>query len=126
MLHRYIVLFILLIIFPVALSAIPYQFTEKLEWKPIQQINLDSEFSFERLVFEGANFKGLEPLPHFRKSYPIHSDLVDLDIRGKNRHTIHLSTWQLTSVLSPFSAPFHIAPGSAQQQCPRHNVAGYV
>lgn len=114
MLHKHIFLLILFSTISFALSAIPYQFSEKLDWKPIQKVDLDSENSFERLVFEGAFFRGLEPIPHFTKTYPLHSDLVNLDIRLINLLYIKVSEKEnqlLRQVekTSEFEASVHLA-----------------
>jgi hypothetical protein len=84
MLNRNTYLIVLLCILPFAVEAIPFNFTEKLNWGPVQRVNIDSTYGFDRLMFEGAHYQGLDPVPHFRSNYPLHNNLVDLSVRLEN------------------------------------------
>ncbi len=84
MLHKRILLLLTFFIITFGAFAISYQFDEKIDWKPIQKVNLYEGLSIERLVFQGSNYNKFEPVPHFLKTYPIHSSFVKLSATIEN------------------------------------------
>ncbi len=57
-----------------------YRFRESIQWKPIEQIELQENNFLSRPSFEGAIFSDGGVLPHFNKNYRIHSANVTLEL----------------------------------------------
>ena len=79
-----IIFLLLFVLFVRTGFAIPYIFSEKLDWNSIQKVAVDEQFSFDRLAFEGAVYNRFESFPRFVKTYPIHSDQVKLEANITN------------------------------------------
>ena len=94
MLHKRILLLLTFFILTFSAFAISYQFEEKIDWKPIQKVNLYEGLSIERLVFQGSNYNKFEPLPHFIKTYPIHSSFVKLSATIENPIVVEATEYE--------------------------------
>lgn len=98
MLHR--VLFFILffvVITPAVLLAqtINYIFDEHIKWEKVQHIQVDKNYSFDRMRFSDAFYDNQGPLPYFQKQYPIHSSDVLLKASIKVLKTGNLTASEI-------------------------------
>jgi len=57
----------------IATQAIPYRFSEKIDWGDVQKYTTEEGLEISRLTFDGAYYPYLDVLPTFIKDYRIHT-----------------------------------------------------
>ncbi len=60
--------------------ATEYRFSETIQWKPFEQIDLGENNMVNRPGFQGALFYSDQVLPHFKKNYRIHSANTSVEV----------------------------------------------
>ena len=85
-------LFLFLALFvTIAAQAVPYEFSEEINWGGIQKFTTEEGVAVSRLTFDGAYYPYLEVLPTFVKDYRIHTSSAEVSCDIRNAVYVPLS-----------------------------------
>lgn len=98
MLHKKIIFSFLLLIIWFSGYSISYQFSEKITWSGIEQINDNQNNKLTRMAFRGGLYHQADPVPRFVKVYPIHTAQARLSVNLKNMITAPLTQEEMAAV----------------------------
>ncbi len=91
MLHKRLFFFVSVIFLPFVSKAVNYSITDSLHWKNPQTIYITETDSLQRLLFSGAHYSGLDVVPHFYKSVPVHSADIRVEASFVKIQTVNVT-----------------------------------